>query len=199
MDVGDARALAVEVVERDVGDLEVQRAAIAQAGGDQILDDLLLAVDRDRAAGQLGHVDVLRATGLAQVDAAVLEALAREPLADTELGQQLDGVLLEQAGAHALLDVRARTALEHDRLDARALQHQRERQPGRPGADDADLRAHAASIDNRNSSGVRAARGRGGVRALLRTTRPSRPAPTRTAARPWRVRSRETRRGTGET
>ena len=56
----------------------------------------------------------------AQVDARVVEALAFEPLADAELVQQVDRVLLEQPGADALLDVLAVADLEHDAVDARA-------------------------------------------------------------------------------
>ena len=61
--------------------------------------------------------------------------------ADARVAQELDGALLEHAGADPLLDVVAAAVLEHDRLDARTLEQPRERQAGRAGADDADLRA----------------------------------------------------------
>ena len=70
----------------------------------------------------------------------MVEPLAGEPVADAELVQQVDRVLLEQPGADALLDVLAVARLEHDALDARALEQQGERQAGGSGADDADLR-----------------------------------------------------------
>ena len=41
----------------------------------------------------------------------------------------------------AVLDVVAAAVLEHDRLDPLPLEQPGERQPGRAGADDADLRA----------------------------------------------------------
>ena len=58
------------------------------------------------------------------------------------LHEQVDGALLEHAGAHALLDVVAAAGLEHHRLDALPVQEVREQEPGRAGADDPDLRAH---------------------------------------------------------
>ena len=60
--------------------------------------------------------------------------------------QQVDGALLEHAGAHALLDVLAAAVLEHDRLDAAQVQQVREQQPGGAGADDADLRPLLHSV-----------------------------------------------------
>ena len=64
-----------------------------------------------------------------------------ETTADPRLGEQLDRSLLQHARADAVLDVVAAAVLEHDRLDPGALEQSRERQPGRPGTDDADLRA----------------------------------------------------------
>ena len=117
----------------------MQLAPAVQQRGDQVLDHLLLAVDRDLAAGQLCDLDVLRAPLAPEVDAIVHEALAIQPLAHVERSQQVDGVLLEQAGSNPALEIVARTVLDDHRLDARALQQQCERQPGRPGADDANL------------------------------------------------------------
>ena len=65
-----------------------------------------------------------------------------QALADARVGEEVDRALLEQPGAHALLDVLAAAALEHDRLDALAVQQVAEQQPGGAGADDGDLGAH---------------------------------------------------------
>ena len=78
----DARALALEVVERDVLDLEEQRAAALQARGDQVLDDLGLAVDHDRLAGQLVEGDPVALAARLQLDARVDEPLAAHALPD---------------------------------------------------------------------------------------------------------------------
>ena len=61
---------------------------------------------------------------------------------DAEVGHQVDGALLQHAGAHAAFDVVAAPRLQHDAVDAGALQQQRQEQPRGTRADDADLRAH---------------------------------------------------------
>ena len=126
----------------DALDLEPEVAAALQQRRDQVLDDLLLSVDRHVPAGQLGDLDVLGVALPAQVDAVVLEPLAGQPLADPQVVHQLDRVLLEQAGADAPLDVVAVAVLEDHRLDARSLQQQPEHQPRGTCSDDADLRVY---------------------------------------------------------
>ena len=56
--------------------------------------------------------------------------------------EQVGRALLEHARPDPLLDVLAAAVLEHDRLDPGLLEQPAERQPGRAGADDPDLRAH---------------------------------------------------------
>ena len=80
-----------------------------------------------------------------EVDAAVDDALAVQPLADAGVAEQVDRALLEHAGADPLLDVLARAVLEHDRLDPLAREQLREREPGRARADDGDLRPQRAA------------------------------------------------------
>ena len=84
----------------------------------------------------------MAAAGEAQLDAVVDEALALEALAGPDLAHQVDRALLEHAGPDRGLDRRARAALDDHRLDAAQVQHLRQQQPRRPGADDADLGAH---------------------------------------------------------
>ena len=78
------------------------------------------------------------------VEARVGHALAMQPLAGAEFVHQIDGALLQHAGADAAFDIVAALAFKHDAIDAGAMQQQRQEQPGRTGADDADLRAHLA-------------------------------------------------------
>ncbi len=123
----------------------MQRQPVRQPRGDQVLDDLLLAVDRDRAAaGELGQRDPVPRAAEAQLDALVHEPLAVQPVGHAQLGEQIDRALLEHAGAHAPLDVLARAVLEHDRVDPARVQQRPEHEPRWPGADDRDLRPHAA-------------------------------------------------------
>ena len=78
-----------------------------------------------------------------EVDAAVDDPLAVEPLAHTRVAEQVGRPLLEHAGPDPVLAVLARAGLEHHRLDALAREQLREREPGRAGADDRDLGPHA--------------------------------------------------------
>ncbi len=139
----DPGAVAVEVVDGDAGGLEEQRRAAREARLDQILDDLGLAVDDDRAAaGELAQRNAVPLAVELQLDAVVHESLAPHALADACPVEQVDRALLEHAGADALLHVLAAARLEHDGLDALQLQEPREREAGRAGSDDADLGAH---------------------------------------------------------
>ncbi len=139
----DRRAVGLQAVDRDVLDLEADVAAVAFADGDQVLDDLLLAVDRDRPpAGQRAQVDAVALAVEAQLDPVVDEPLAVQPVAQAGVGQQLDRALLEHPGAHPLLHVLAAARLEHDRPDPLEVEEVRQEQAGRPGPDDSDLCPH---------------------------------------------------------
>ena len=145
--VADRRPVALEPVERRHLGLELDRRAVRDARGDQVLHHLLLAVDRHHLAGdQLGemHVDQL-AVAEADVDRLVDHAFAPQPLVEAELVHQVDGALLQHAGAHAILHIGAAARLEHDAVDAFAIEQMREEQAGRPRADDGDLCVHFLS------------------------------------------------------
>ena len=158
----DPRRVGLDVVELHVGDLEPHIPAAVEQRRDQVLDDLLLPVDRDVPAGQRGHVDVVVASVVAQVHAGVLEPLAVQALGDAEVAQQVHGVLLEQPGADSLLDVLPVARLQHDAVDALALQQQGKREPRRTGADDSYLGSHGReSIRAPPRGSHRASGGRG--------------------------------------
>ena len=134
-------------VHRHVGDLEVQRQPGLQPRADQVLDDLLLAVDRDRAAaGQIAQRDPVALAAEPQLDAVVDQPLAVHPLAEPDLVHQVHRRLLEHARAHALLHVLAVARLEDHRLDAPQLQQPAEHQPGGAASDDRHLGTHGPSI-----------------------------------------------------
>src|SRR5262249_33700427 len=108
--------------------------------------DLLLAVDGDRAtARELGERNAVRPTVETQLDAVVDETLAVEPVGEVELAEEVDGALLEDAGADAGLDVVARAVLEDDGVDAAAGEGMSEDEAGGAGADDRDLGTHGGS------------------------------------------------------
>ncbi len=145
--VRDVRRVALEVVDGDVVDLEVERQPCVEPRGDQILDDLGLPVDHDSPPpGQLAQREMVALAGELQVDAVVRDALARKPLPHACTFEHVDRRLLEHSGADPVLDVVAAPVLEHDRLDSATVKQLRKRQPGRPGTDDRDLRAVARHV-----------------------------------------------------
>src|SRR6478609_4612324 len=92
-----------------------------QARVDQVLDDLLLAIDGDRpAAGEITERDTMRGAIEPDLDAVMDEAFTLQPAADTRLDHEVDGVLFEDAGAHTMGHVLATAILEHDAVDAAA-------------------------------------------------------------------------------
>ena len=130
----------VEVVDADVAGLENNLTAGCEPRRDQILDDFVLGVDGNRAAsGQTAQIDAMAATAKAQLDTVMGQTEALEPLADTSFNQQVDGALLEQAGANPLFDILAAASLEHDGLDSGEVQQVGEHQASGARADDADL------------------------------------------------------------
>ena len=141
--IGDSRTLGVGGVDGDGARLEPERTAGGEARGDQILDHLVLGVQRDRAtAREVGEGDAVATPGELQVQAPVDRTFAAQPIADADLGQEVDRALLEHAGANLGLELGAAAALEHDRLDPRAREQVREQQPSGAAADDSDLDVH---------------------------------------------------------
>jgi len=138
----------VDVGDSDIADLEHDLATGVDARADQVLDDLLLPVDRDAAAtGQGGHVDAMALAAEAKLDPVVNQALALQPRADAGIVQQIDAALFQHACPNAMLDIVASTILDHRRFDPLPLQQMSEQQAGRPGADDPELRAHGPHCD----------------------------------------------------
>ena len=120
----------------------MQRTSAREPKGHQVLDDFVLAVDRDRtAAGQAGHVDPMACASEADVNPLVTHALPAEAIANARLVHQVHGPLLEHSCTHAFNDVIPAPAFEDDRVDARTMQQMTEHQSRRPGTHDSDLRA----------------------------------------------------------
>src|SRR5918999_3532435 len=135
-------AVGLDARRADVVDLEQQWCLRLEAGGDQVLYDLLLAVDRDPASAcELVERDPVTLAAEAKLDAVVDEALALQALADAHLDQEVHRPLLEHAGADASLDVVAAPILEDDGVDALKVEQVPEHQARRPRADYSDLRA----------------------------------------------------------
>ena len=115
-----------------------------EPGGDQVLHHLGLPIDHDAApVGEIIERDVVPFAVELQVDPAVDDALPVQPVRDTRSLEQLDGALLEHAGANARFDVLAAPGLEHDRLDPRRVEKLREGEACWAGTDDRDLGTRA--------------------------------------------------------
>src|SRR5262249_34649434 len=119
-------------------------AAGVETGTDEVLDHLVLGVDRDRpTAGQPVEIDAVAAAAEAQLDAVVDGPLPVQPLADANLGQQIDRPLLQHAGPDRRLDLTACPPFEDDGFDFLQVEQVGEQQPRRAGAHDAHLGARA--------------------------------------------------------
>src|SRR5262249_12651037 len=130
--------------------LENQLARRGDARRDQVFDNLGLAVNGDRLAGQVDEIEAMAPAVNAQLHAPVQQSFALHAAADLGGLKQLDRTLLGHAGADARLAIGAVVALEDDRVDAVERQQLREQQPRRPCADDANLGAHSpCSITSR--------------------------------------------------
>ena len=129
-------------MDGDVGCLIDGRRPGRRAGVAEIPGQLGLAIDHHPfAAGQFGQIDAMADAVIGEIEAVMRQALAAHARADLSLVEKVDRALFEHARADARLDIGAALAFEDDRLDARPMQQMAKKQPGRPGADNGDLRA----------------------------------------------------------
>lgn len=133
----------------------MKRTAGCGAGFDQILDQLILAVDGDgAAAGEVLEIDAMAAAFEGEPDSAVAHALAAEAVADSGFDQQVDGRLFEDAGAHSLDDIIAAATFDDGRFDAVEMEEMTEQQARGTGANDSHLRAGLRHSSNGMILGV---------------------------------------------
>ena len=142
----DRGCLLVEIGEPRVARLEQNGSAGFDPRRDQVLQHLVLGVERDRlSASQLGQIDAMATAPEAKLDPMMHRTLALHALTYTGSPEQIDRALLEHAGAKCGLDCIATAVLEHDRLDAVDVQQVREQQTRGACADDSNLGAHRVS------------------------------------------------------
>ena len=118
LDVGDARAVGVEIMRFDVGGLIDGGEPGRLARVHQVERHLGLAVDHHGLAGGGVHVDAVPRAAESQFDAMVHQPLAMGARAGADLVQQRHRAFLEQAGADAAEHIFRRLALENDVVDA---------------------------------------------------------------------------------
>jgi hypothetical protein len=102
----------------------------------------MLRVNHDALAiGQILEVDSMAASSEAQLDPVVDESFGLHPLGHAHLGEQVDCLLLEDAGTDALLNILAAAVLDYDGIDSIEIEQVREHQSRGPCPNDPDLRA----------------------------------------------------------
>ena len=138
------RRAAGEIVHAHVARLEQNLPAVGEPPLGQVLHHLLLAVDGHALADELAEIDVVQGAAEGKIDAVVEHAFALHARAGAGLDQEVARPLFDQAGADAAFDVIAASVFQDDALHALEVEEMRQHQPGGPGADDTDLRAHLA-------------------------------------------------------
>jgi hypothetical protein len=149
--VDDGRLRPREADRLDVFCLEDDVGTDAFVLGEQIGHDGLLSVDGDRAADELLEVDVVALALVLQVDAAVREALLTQSAVEAELGQDVDGPLLEHAGPDAAEHVLPRPLLEDRERHVGLAQDVTQEEAGWTCSDDrhTGLFAHGCRLSRR--------------------------------------------------
>src|SRR5579883_176876 len=109
----------------------------------KIPGDLGLPVDHDRLPGQLSKRDALASPVNADLHALVHKAVLVHARADAGLVEQINGGLLDDAGADSPLNVFCGLPFEDDVVDAVLVQELSEQQSRRARSDNHDLCAHA--------------------------------------------------------
>ena len=141
--VADRRAVGLDPVDLDGLGLPDDPPARLDARLVEILDDLVLPVERDRPpAGELLEVDPMVAARPAQLDAVVHGALGVHAIADAGLAQELRDVVLENACADGRLDRLAAARVQHDGVDPLERQQVRQQQSRWASAQNPDLCVH---------------------------------------------------------
>ena len=143
----DARLGAIEIGDAHICDAEVKRGSRGGPCGDEVFDDLVLAVDSNASsAGQRRHVDVMPGAIERDVHAVVTQPLSMQSLTEADVVHQIHCALFEHTGSDAFDDVVLAAGLHDDGVDAVPVQQVAEHESRRPGADDPDLCAEACQL-----------------------------------------------------
>src|SRR5829696_5263951 len=142
--IADGRLLRLEIMQAYGFGLEQNLRVCVEPGADEVLDDLMLAIQHDTPAGEVAQWDTVSLPVESQLDALMYRPLPVHTLANTRLPQQVDRALLEHARPDLRLQPLAAAKLYYHRLDAPQVQKVREYQPRRSTSDDAYLCTHAS-------------------------------------------------------
>src|SRR5581483_10763217 len=130
----------VHFVDADIFDFEQHLATGSNAGIVEVLKHLSLRVNGDAfPSGEFLKVNAMPLAVEAQFDPIMHKTFALHALADTHLGEEVDGVLFQDPGAHTFFDVMTAAVFQNDRFDAVQMQEMRQHQACGPGAYNSDL------------------------------------------------------------
>jgi hypothetical protein len=132
----------MEVMYREVFNVEVQGFTRPEPGGYQVPDNFLLAIDHDGTTRQLFEVDPVTAPCEVQTDAVMKQPLLHHASTDTGGIQDVHALVFEHARTHAIFNVMPAFCLQHHRLDTALMQELGQQQPRGTGADDRNLGSH---------------------------------------------------------
>src|SRR5262249_24699626 len=123
---GDVRLIGVDVVEFNIVGFEHDLPPSCDACLDQVAEDFMLRVNRNRAAtSEAVQINPVRLSVEAQVDAPLDEPFAEQALADAAFDEQIHGALFENAGADGGFHSLARANLQHHRVHAAQMKQMR--------------------------------------------------------------------------
>jgi len=133
----------LQVVDVDSLGLKKRRHTRGDSRGNQVLDHLVLRINCDGfSAGKIGEVDAMASAVESQLDSRVHQAFPPQSLADARFDKQIDGPLLQDARANALLDILLRVRFQNDRMNAPQVQQMGERKSGGSRSDNSNLGSH---------------------------------------------------------
>ncbi len=134
--------LAIDAFDLDGLGLEQDLRIVGEPARDQILHDLLLAIDGDAATDQLAEIDTVQLAVERKIGAVVKQRLALHACPDAGRDQEIDHPLLDQSGTNARFAIVAAARLDDDAFDAGEVQEMRQHQPRWARAHDPDLSPH---------------------------------------------------------
>src|SRR5215469_9756529 len=136
----NSQLMGFEIANRNIFNGIMDGTSARQTRRDQILHQLVLAVNRDRApARQFLEVDAMPATVEGEIDPAMFEPFALQPIAEASLDQQIDRALFQHTRAHTFNHVLACARFDNFRVDPFQVQQMSQKQTRGASADDPDL------------------------------------------------------------
>jgi hypothetical protein len=139
--IADLWSVGLETLHSSIFCFEQNAPRGRQTSLNQVFDEFVLAIHRDRATSEVLKVDTMALAVKTKFDAVVDQAFALHPFAHAHLHEQIDGARLQHSRPNTFLAILTRPVFEHDGVDAVEIKQVRQYKPGGPGSDNSDLRA----------------------------------------------------------